>query len=99
MWLVGRTIGPGLFFIGGGCGQIGGVDDGHRLSANGQETQKSLDQFFIDPTQRGYTCLGAKLAEQAHIRHAMPVIKSGKTSPRWLLWEQAHHGIETVRRT
>src|SRR5277367_4408768 len=29
----------------------------------------------------------------------MPVIQPGKTPPRWLLWQQTHHGIETVRRT
>jgi len=34
MWRVGPSTGPGLFFIGGGGRQIGGVDDGHRPSAS-----------------------------------------------------------------
>ena len=55
--------------------------------------------MFIDPTQSGYACLGAELAKHPHIRRAMPVIEPGKKSPRWLLWQQTHHGIETVRRT
>jgi hypothetical protein len=54
---------------------------------------------FIDPAECGHTCLGAKLAEHPHIRRTMPVIEPGKTSPRWLLWQQPHHGVETVRRT
>ena len=27
------------------------------------------------------------------------MLEPGKMSPRWLLWQQPHHGIETVRRT
>jgi hypothetical protein len=37
--------------------------------------------------------------EHPHIRRAMPMIEPGKTSPRRLLWQQTHHGVETVRRT
>lgn len=99
MWPVEPTTGLGLFFIGSGCGQIGCVDDGHRLAAAGQETQKSFDQLLIDPPQPGDTRLGAKVAEHAHIRGAMPVIEPGKTSPRRLLRKQACHGIKAVRRT
>jgi hypothetical protein len=48
-----------LFFISGGRGQIGRVDDRHTLSASGQKPQKPSDQLLVNPTQarhaRGFT--------------------------------------------
>jgi hypothetical protein len=98
VWRAGRTRHPGLFFIGGGRRQIGGVNDGDGLTARWQERQELLDQVFIDGAQRRHTGAGAKLMQHPNIGRALPMRQPRKASPRTLFGQQADDGIKTVRR-
>ena len=79
-----------LFFIGGGGGQIRGVDDGHTLSARRQKAQKPPNQLLINPTQGRHARLGAELREHAHVRDPLAVREPGETPPGRLLRQQAY---------
>jgi hypothetical protein len=88
-----------LFFISGGRGQIGGVDDRHTLSASGQKPQKPADQLLVNPTQARHARVFTKLAEHVHVWCPPPMVKPRKTPPGRLLRQQTRQGVEAVRRT
>lgn len=96
---VGRTKNHGLFFIGRGGRQIGGINDGHGLATGGQEGQELLDQLFIDGAQSRHPGTGAKLMQHADIGGALPMVQPRKATPGTLFRQQADQGIKTVRRS
>jgi hypothetical protein len=97
-WRAGPTKRHGLFFIGGGRRQIGGINDGDGLTARRQERQELFDQVFIDGAQRRHPGTGAKLMQHPDIRGALPMRQPRKVPPSTLLRQQTDHGIKTVRR-
>jgi len=97
-WRAGPTKRHGLFFIGGGRRQIGGINDGDGLTTRRQKRQELFDQMFIDGAQRRHSGAGTKLMQHSDIRGALPMRQPRKTSPSTLLRQQADHGIKTVRR-
>jgi len=74
-----------LFFIGGGCWQIGGVDDGHRFVPGRERRQQRLDQLIIDRAQAAHARPNPKLMQHAHVRGTMPVTQMSKAPPLTLL--------------
>lgn len=73
VWRAGPTRHHGLFFIGGGRRQIGGINDGDGLTTRRQERQELFDQMFIGGAQHRHPGAGTKLMQHSDIRGALPM--------------------------
>ena len=92
------TTGPGLFFIGSGGRQIGGINDRDGLAVVRNQLEQTPDQIVINRAQTSDTRAKAKLMQHAYIGHVMALRQARKAAPRALFRQQAHHRIEGMSR-
>jgi hypothetical protein len=79
-------------------GQIGRINQGHRLLPTGGLLNETLAQTVVDLPQSADPQAGTKLVEHPHVRQPSLAGQAGKSAPVGLFGQQSQQQIERMHR-